>query len=144
MRIDHQAHILFTADIDGIGIGLIHDLQMTGGFHIPDNLKILILQFRRLGIIALFPFPAVHRQIEFRTEGYMFEAYRMIEYDTDFDRPYYGRAFEEPNYIGAATLVWNTFLGPVSIGLNYFSSSNDKLLLNINFGYIIFNTGGVE
>lgn len=113
---------------------------------LPESKTLFLPGYRApsWGAAGLKAIVRLGKQIEFRTEGYIFEAFRMIEYDADFERPYYGSAFEEPNYIGAATLVWNTFLGPISLGINYFSSSNDKLLLNINFGYIIFNPGSIE
>lgn len=81
------------------------------------------------------------KEIELRSEAYVFQPYKMVEYDEYTHAPYYAKEFKHSNFITATTLVWNSMLGPLSIGLNHYSSSNDKLIFNINFGYILFNPG---
>jgi NTE family protein len=84
------------------------------------------------------------RDVELRNEVYYYQPYQSIEYNNTTHLAEYKRPFEGHSYISSAKLVWNAFLGPISIGLDYYSNSTDKLMFTVNLGYIFFNPGRPE
>ena len=93
------------------------------------------------GLKAIFK---ISKEVELRSEAYIFQPYRLIELNKISHLPDYGKQFAQRNYISGLTLVWNSILGPLGVGIDYYSSSNDKLLFTINFGYILFNPGQAD
>ncbi len=43
---------------------------------------------------------------------------------------------------GAAALVYQTGVGPISLSVNYYEKDNTQLYFSLNFGYILFNKRG--
>jgi NTE family protein len=81
----------------------------------------------------------VYKKIEYRFEGYIFQPYQEILQDPVNSTPYYGPKFATRSYMASTALVYNSPLGPVSIGVNYFDKFPETFILNFNFGYVIFN-----
>lgn len=52
--------------------------------------------------------------------------------------------FSQFEFIAELGLGYHTPVGPVGIGINYFSHESTKLYYYINFGYILFNKSGLE
>ncbi len=50
----------------------------------------------------------------------------------------------KPSAVIDLSLVYHTPIGPLSAGLNYYSSERQKLFLFLNFGYILFNKSGLD
>jgi NTE family protein len=84
------------------------------------------------------------KDIEFRNEVYYYQPYQSIEYDNTTHLAEYRDPFEDHSFIASTKLVWNAFLGPISIGMDYYSNSSDKLMFTVNLGYIFFNPGRPE
>jgi NTE family protein len=93
------------------------------------------------GIKAIFK---IHKEIELRSEAYIFQPYRSIDYNTSTHMAEYREPFRDRSYIAGVSLVWNSLIGPLSAGVNYYSKSTDKVLFSINLGYIIFNPGRAD
>ncbi len=56
----------------------------------------------------------------------------------------YSSYYEDLSAIAELALVYHTPVGPISAGLNYFSGERQKLLVFMNFGYILFNKSGLD
>jgi NTE family protein len=56
----------------------------------------------------------------------------------------YGEYLQKLNTLANLCAVYNTPIGPVSAGFNYFSGERQKLFLFVNFGYILFNKSGLD
>ena len=56
----------------------------------------------------------------------------------------YSDYFPELSAIGEMALIYHTRIGPLSLGINYFSNEKRKLFYFLNFGYILFNSKGLE
>lgn len=81
----------------------------------------------------------VYKKVEYRLEGYLFQPYRaIIQNDVD-NSVTFGPEFSDRAYMASTSLVYNSPLGPVSIGVNYYDKQSDSWTLNFNFGFIIFN-----
>lgn len=81
-------------------------------------------------------------KLHLRTEGYCFSPLKEIvrmqnQMATEND-------FEWNNYklMGAASLVYKSFLGPASVSVNYYDKKGSKWYFLFNFGYILFNKKG--
>ncbi|MEI6900201.1 MAG: hypothetical protein WCL00_10000, partial [Bacteroidota bacterium] len=81
----------------------------------------------------------VYKKIDLRFENYLFFPYREIVSDPLDNKPAYGPPFSTWSFLSSASLVYSTFLGPVSLGIDFFDKSPDPFTINFNFGYIIFN-----
>jgi NTE family protein len=81
----------------------------------------------------------VYKKIEYRLEGYLFQPYREILQSTTDNTAYFGRAFTDRAYMASTSMVYNSPLGPLSIGVNYYDKMPESFTFNLNFGYIIFN-----
>jgi NTE family protein len=82
----------------------------------------------------------IYRKIDFRLEGYIFQPYREITYNPADNTATYGLPLSTRSYLATAAFVYNTFLGPISIGVNYYDKTMDSFTVNLNIGYIIFNS----
>ena len=81
----------------------------------------------------------VYKKIEYRLEGYLFQPYRQIKENPDDYSPYFGPVFADRAWMATTALVYNSPLGPLSLGVNYYDKQPDSFSLNFNFGFIIFN-----
>jgi len=81
----------------------------------------------------------LYKKLELRAEGYIFQPYREILRQEPDYQPYYGPILSDRSYIAATTLVYHTFLGPISAGVSFYDKLQDPFTFNLNFGYIIFN-----
>ena len=82
----------------------------------------------------------IYRKIDFRLEGYIFQPYREILSNPVDNTATYGPPLSSRSYLASAAFVYNTFLGPISLGVNYYDKTMDSFALNLNIGYIIFNS----
>lgn len=78
--------------------------------------------------------------IDLRFEGYIFLPYQAIEKTTN-NGVMYGAPLAQRYYVGVASIVYNSPIGPVSLSINYFENSNPVNNLSVMFhiGFIIFN-----
>lgn len=85
----------------------------------------------------------LRRNLDLRLEGFAFIPYKEILRDDNF-LAYYGNRFRTINLAAAATLVFHSPIGPVSMGVNYFEKNETPLSFSMNLGYILFNPRALE
>ncbi len=108
---------------------------------LPEMQSLFLPQFRASSYLAggLKAILTIYKKLEFRAEGYIFQPYQQIlQNPTDYTA-YHGPILSDRSYIAAGTLVYNTFLGPLSAGVSFYDKLQDPFTFNLNFGYIIFN-----
>jgi NTE family protein len=81
----------------------------------------------------------IYKKFEFRLEGYIFQPYQEIVANPSDNSAEYGPVLSTRSYLATAAFVYNTFLGPISLGVNYYDRSQESFAVNFNIGYIIFN-----
>ncbi|MDD4603059.1 MAG: patatin-like phospholipase family protein [Bacteroidales bacterium] len=81
----------------------------------------------------------IYKKIEYRLEGYIFQPYQQIYENLNDNTAYYGPKLFDRAFMASTSLVYNSILGPISLGVNYYDKQPDTFTLNFNFGYIIFN-----
>ncbi|MCB0760892.1 MAG: patatin-like phospholipase family protein [Flavobacteriales bacterium] len=84
-----------------------------------------------IGIIS----PA--KNFDIRTEAYAYNAIGQIETNAQNQSVYNWTS--EPQFIGAATAIYSSPIGPVSFAVNYIDKRDDPWSFVFNFGYLIFN-----
>ncbi len=81
----------------------------------------------------------LYKKIEYRLEGYLFQPYQQIKEHNGTNNPYFGDILADRALMASTMVVYNSPLGPLSFGVNYYDQQPDPFSLNFNFGYIIFN-----
>lgn len=98
-------------------------------------------RYAALGIKAIFK---IRKRIEFRLEGYGYQAYRGYERDAD-DAAVYTEPYPDPLFIGMGALIYHSPLGPLSLNLNYYENRKEgPWSLFFNYGFTIFNKSVYE
>ncbi len=87
------------------------------------------------GLIGIIP---IFRNIEMRLEGYGFVAKNIM---MEGENQTAVKTGNWDNFHGAtaASLIFNSMLGPLSVSLNYYDDPNYQFGFLVNFGYILFN-----
>lgn len=107
---------------------------------VPESQTIFLPQFRA-NDYAAFGIKFVYelaRNLDFRTEGYLFQPYQDI-LQTENYKTAYGKALSNRYYIASGSLVYHTPFGPISMCLNYYDKADVPFSFHINLGYFIFN-----
>jgi NTE family protein len=113
-----------------------------GVFEPLPEMQVLFLPAYRAnnyGAAGLKAILRVYKNIDIRLEGYIFQPYQEIINDPVANTSAYGPPFSTRSYLFSSAFIYNTFLGPVSLTVNYYDKTTDPFSVNFNFGYIIFN-----
>lgn len=82
------------------------------------------------------------KSLDFRLEAYLFQPIQSISKDNTYS----SNLFLYRQLSGVAALVYNSAIGPVSVGVNYYDQNPDKPYVSFFFhiGYIIFNRKSID
>lgn len=106
---------------------------------IPESRTYFLPQFRahQYAAYGLMNVLAFTKKIELRLEGYAFHPFNSIIKDS------YGKAVYDStpviHYLGSASFITHTPLGPISLSANYYDKKDEPWSFVFNFGYILFN-----
>jgi NTE family protein len=81
--------------------------------------------------------------LDWRIEGYVFQAFQSIERTADL-KAKYGDAFVKQFYIGSTGAVYHSPIGPVSLFVNYYHERTNPFSVLFHVGYILFNKSALE
>jgi NTE family protein len=81
--------------------------------------------------------------LDFRFEGYLFQPVQSIMKNSE-GKASYGKPLTSQPFIGMACAVYNTAVGPVSLGVNYYDKFENPVTFFFHFGYIIFNRKSID
>ena len=137
------------SDPEGPGVGL----ETTAAMPLPRSLGFALVKTELVSFqarddraafpeqkdIASFNVAALGFGITPWLSAYLFQPYKEVILDQETQQPVYGPAFSSRSVLGTVMLVYNTFLGPLSLGVNYYDKQADAVTFNLNFGYILFN-----
>jgi len=106
---------------------------------IPESRTFFMPQFRThtYAAVGLMNVVSFTRNIELRVEAYAFQPLQSIVRDELGKAKYDGTPITK--YIGSATILANSPLGPISFSANYYDKKEEPWSLLFNFGYILFN-----
>lgn len=111
----------------------------------PDSKTIFLEEYRThkylaAGLKVIFN---IRKNIELRTEFYIFQPYEAIIRMPD-QTAEYGIPFALQHYVGTAAAVWHTPIGPMSLSVNYYNQEKNPFSILFHFGYIIFNKRALD
>lgn len=107
---------------------------------VPESKAMFLLQYRayNYGAAGLKAVWSATRNIDLRSEAYLFQPYQSIKKDAD-NLAYFGQPFDDRYWMFSGAVVYHTIIGPVSLSINYFDNPEEKFFVGLNIGYIIFN-----
>lgn len=83
------------------------------------------------------------KNFDIRFEGYVMQPFNSILRDKS-NNAGYSSPFLYRHFIGMAAAVYNSPLGPFSVGLNYYDKNINPFSLFFHFGYILFNKKSID
>lgn len=96
-------------------------------------------QFASIGLINIL---TLKDKVDFRLEGYFFQPIRsMMDNDGQTE---FSDVFENQFYLGSASIIYHSFVGPVRATLNYYGKQAYPLSFQVSYGYVIFNERSVK
>ncbi len=84
-----------------------------------------------------------YKSLDIRLEAYIFQPVLSI-LKNEKNKPRYSTPFLYRHFIASATAVYNTALGPFSLGVNYYDRNENAFSFFFHFGYILFNRKSID
>ncbi|MBC7921135.1 MAG: patatin-like phospholipase family protein [Ferruginibacter sp.] len=117
-------------------------------YPLQDSRSLLLTNFRSFNYVAggLKSIVTLRRNLELRLEGYGFVPLSFL-YESVPQIPADGKLFQiTPNLrlAGTAGVVFNSPIGPVSLGVNYYDDPVRRLGLLFHVGYLLYNPRSLE
>ncbi len=111
----------------------------------PESQTMFINDYRAHQYLAggLKAITTPFKNFDIRIEAYYFQPIKSIT-KTSSQTAQYSTPFLYHHFIGLAALVYNTPIGPISLGLNYYDQNENNYSLFFHFGYIIFNKKSID
>lgn len=111
----------------------------------PESQTLFIAQYRAHQYLAggLKAVTTPFKNFDIRLEAYIFQPVKAIT-STSQQTAQYSAPFLYRHFIGLAALVYNTPVGPISIGMNYYDQNDNSFSFFFHFGYIIFNKKSID
>lgn len=94
--------------------------------------------------VGLLPILQFTNDLSLRTEAYLFQPYIPIIKNEEDYTARFGENFSSRYLFSAASLVYSTRIGPISLSLNYYPHEAKPFHFVFNFGYILFNKSSLE
>lgn len=112
---------------------------------VAESKTVFLSNYRAYNYVAvgLKSVLGLSKRLNFRTGFYLFQPYRKIMRGED-NTAYFADPFADRHWMATGALVYHTFIGPVSLSLNYFDNPEEKIFVALNIGYIIFNKRALE
>jgi len=107
---------------------------------VPESKTIFLSNYRayNFGAFGLKGIYKISKRFDARAEGYVFQPYQQIM-KADDNTAYLGKALSIRYFAFSGAVVYHTFIGPVSLSVNYFDNPEEQVFFAFNIGYIIFN-----
>jgi NTE family protein len=112
---------------------------------IPESKLLFIPEFRAFnygagGMKLLFN---ISNNLVYDIEGYIFLPYQQIIQQSDYTAEL-GPPFSARLYMASTAFIYHSPIGPVSLSLNFYDRTVDKLSFIFNLGYVIFNKRAID
>jgi len=111
----------------------------------PESQTFFIEAFRAHNYLAggLKAITTPLRGLDIRLEAYVFQPVLSI-LKSSTGKAEYSSPFLYRHVIGSASAVYNTAVGPLSVGVNYYDQNKNPFSFFFHFGYIIFNRKSID
>ncbi len=82
-------------------------------------------------------------KFQLRLEAYVFQPYQTLLKDENY-KTKFSPIWSNTQYIGSASLVYYTPIGPLAFNVNYFDGAENPWSVMFHFGFIIFNKKSLD
>jgi NTE family protein len=112
----------------------------------PETQTLFLNNYRAYNYLAagLKNIISFRKNLELRTEAYLFMPYQSILEDNSDLQAHYGGIFGTKHYILSSAAVYTTPVGPISFSVNYYDRQVTPLTFLFHFGYILFNKRAMD
>ncbi|MBP6090400.1 MAG: patatin-like phospholipase family protein [Crocinitomicaceae bacterium] len=112
---------------------------------LPDAQTFFLKEFRSPQYVGagLNMVYSIKRNIDFRIDAYIFQPLIMLSEKND-GVPYLGKVDNITSFMGDATLIYHSPIGPVRLTLNYFEKQSNPFYFQLSYGYVIFNKKAIR
>lgn len=86
---------------------------------------------------------AIFRKFQLRLEAYAFQPHQTI-FSDEKRKATFSPIWSNTQYIGSASLVYYTPIGPIALNANYYDNNEEKWSVMFHFGFIIFNKKSLD
>jgi NTE family protein len=111
----------------------------------PESQTLFIERYRAHQYVAggIKAITTPFKNFDIRLEAYLFQPINTIT-STSEKKAQYSEPLLYRNFIGLAAMVYNTPIGPVSVGMNYYDQNENSFSFFFHIGYIIFNKRSID
>lgn len=112
---------------------------------LPEMRSLILPRYHTTNYVAggLRSVMTLIRNVDFRLEGYVMQPIREIQRNDNL-RAVYGPEIDNTHFVASTSLVYQSPLGPVSLGLSYYDHKEIPFSLLLNLGYVIFNKRSLD
>lgn len=112
---------------------------------IPESQTLFIEDYRAHQYLAggLKTIATPYNNIDIRFEAYMYQPVLSILKKAD-NTATYSTPFLYRHFLGMGALVYNSPIGPISIGVNYYDKNDNSFSFFFHFGYTIYNKKSID
>ena len=97
-------------------------------------------QFIGLGFNTIF---TIKRKVDLRFDGYYYQPFIRLDVDANGNQSY-SKPFKGDVLMASASLIYNSFIGPLRITSNFFPNQEQPITFQISLGYILFNERAIR
>jgi len=120
-------------------------LAMTDFSLVPDAKTYFLPEYRSpqfvgLGVNTIF---SIRKKFDLRFDGYLYQPFVKLDLLDDGSQAY-SKPFKGEIFMASASLIYNSFLGPIRVTSNFFPLQANPFTFQISFGYILFNERAIR
>lgn len=110
----------------------------------PHTVLFYLPNFRANSYLALGVNPVfkITDAVSLRAGTFVYQPHKRI--NSVLYMPVAGKPFEKPFFLGNASMIYHSFIGPLYASLSYLDRDNNKWFFHFGFGFLLFNPGGLE
>ena len=114
-------------------------------YPLADSRSLFLTNFRAntYAALGLKNIIRIKKNLDFRTEGFIFQAYKKYEL-VDLQDVKFSEAFPKMHYAASAGLVYQSPIGPVSLCLNRYDDPQKRLGVLFHAGFLLYNKRSFE
>lgn len=96
-------------------------------------------QFAAIGINTIF---TIFKKFDLRIDSYIYQPFMQITINNgELEQ---SNSFNGTTYMNSTSIVYNSFIGPIRLTLNYFPEQIQPLSLQFSIGYVLFNDRAIR
>lgn len=120
-------------------------LSMTEFALVPDVKTYFLPEYRSPQFIAagLNTIFTIKKKFDLRVDGYIYQPFVQINENEDGSQQL-SEPFKGGTFLASSSLIYNSFIGPIRVTVNYFPKQVNPLAFQFSIGYVLFNERAIR